>query len=118
MTQQKIKGFPSPAQDSWEPSLSFDALLVKHAANTFRFRYKGDSLKQKGICKEDILVVDRSIKPKNGDIVVARCGALLLVRCLEIKGATFLLHADNQQFVLNGEDTAIFGTVTAVVRLL
>jgi len=118
MTQQKIKGFPSPAQDSWEPSLSFDALLVKHAANTFRFRYKGDSLKQKGICKEDILVVDRSIKPKNGDIVVARCGALLLVRYLEIRGTVLLLHTDAQQFILKGEDTSLFGTVTAVVRLL
>lgn len=67
-------GFPSPAADSREESLDFNTLLFKHKANTYCLRCSGDSMKLKGIFSGDILVVDRSIRAKSGDVIVAETG--------------------------------------------
>jgi len=115
-------GFPSPAQDSREESLDFNALLFKHKANTYCLRCKGDSMKQKGIFSGDILVVDRSLRAKSGDVIVAEVSGAFTVKTLLIEGGKVVLHAENPDYadihMAEEEELILFGVVTAVVRCL
>ena len=64
-------GFPSPAQDYMGESIDLNRELVRHPATTFYARAVGDSMKGCGINDGDLLVIDKSIEPREGDIVVA-----------------------------------------------
>ena len=64
-------GFPSPAQDLMCDSIDLNRELVRHPATTFYARAVGDSMKGCGIDDGDLLVIDKSIEPREGDIVVA-----------------------------------------------
>lgn len=64
-------GFPSPAQDYMSESIDLNRELVRHPATTFYARVVGESMKGCGIDDGDLLVIDKGIEPRNGDIVVA-----------------------------------------------
>ena len=64
-------GFPSPAEDYLEQSLDLNELCIKHPAATYLVKVSGESMTGVGIFNGDILVVDRSLNPNAGDIVVA-----------------------------------------------
>ena len=64
-------GFPSPAEDYLSESLDFNRDLIKHPEATFYAEIDGDSMIGIGINEGDIAVVDKSIEPEHGDIVVA-----------------------------------------------
>ncbi len=78
---RETSGFPSPAADSAEASLDVRDLLVKRPAATFYLRMRGDAQVASGVFAGDILVVDRSLTPTPGALViVAADGALRLTR--------------------------------------
>ena len=64
-------GFPSPAQDYMTDSIDLNKELVLHPATTFYARAVGNSMTSFGISDGDLLVIDKSIEPVDGDIVVA-----------------------------------------------
>lgn len=64
-------GFPSPAQDYMTDSIDLNKELVLHPATTFYARAVGNSMTGFGISDGDLLVIDKSIEPVDGDIVVA-----------------------------------------------
>ena len=64
-------GFPSPAEDLGAQRIDLAQLLIKHSQATYFLRAAGHSMTEAGIHDQDILVVDRAIKPRNGHIVVA-----------------------------------------------
>ena len=64
-------GFPSPAEDYTTESLDFNRDLIRHPEATFYGQVEGDSMIGLGICEGDIAVIDRSLEPEHGDIVVA-----------------------------------------------
>ena len=64
-------GFPSPAEDYLDCPLDLNELLVKKPAATFFVRAKGDSMIQAGIFEGDILIIDRSLQPRSGQVVLA-----------------------------------------------
>jgi len=64
-------GFPSPAEDYLDKKLDLNEYLIKHPASTFFVKVKGDSMTGAGINTGDILIVDRSLEPKDKRIVVA-----------------------------------------------
>ena len=66
-----VAGFPSPADDHVDEKLDLNRLLIKHPAATFYVRVEGNSMEDGHIQEGDILVVDRALHPKNGDIIVA-----------------------------------------------
>tara|TARA_A100001234_G_scaffold110857_1_gene97483 strand:- start:2967 stop:3368 length:402 start_codon:yes stop_codon:yes gene_type:complete len=72
--KQKHSGFPSPASDYIENPIDLNQLLIKKPSATFLMRFKGEGMIFSGIKEDSILVIDRSLKPKNGDIVVASIG--------------------------------------------
>jgi DNA polymerase V len=77
-------GFPSPAQDYEENRLDLNELCVQHPAATYFVRVSGDSMIGAGIHDGDLLVVDRSLAPKHGDIVIAGFHGELTVKRLEL----------------------------------
>jgi DNA polymerase V len=109
-------GFPSPATEYLECSLNLHDYVVKKPAATFFMRAEGDSMQGLGIFPGDILVVDRSITPRSGHVVVASIdGAFTLKQLKLINGKPFLYPA-HPQFkpieIHNPEDLQIFGVVT------
>lgn len=64
-------GFPSPAEDYLDDSIDLNQWLIRNAAATFYYRADGWSMLLAGICDGDLLVVDRSVSPQDGDLVLA-----------------------------------------------
>ncbi|PCJ61078.1 MAG: peptidase S24 [Rhodospirillaceae bacterium] len=113
-------GFPSPAEDYIEGSLDLNAYLVPHPAATFILRVVGDSMTGAGILPGDLLVVDRSVEPAKGHIVVAALEGDLTVKRLTGSKDRWVLVAEHPDFppirVGPDRDCILWGVVTGVVR--
>ncbi len=113
-------GFPSPANDFVEKTLSLDELLVEHPIATFFVKVTGDSMKNIGILHGDVLVVDRSKEPINNSIVVAVVNGEMTVKRLVKKSSAVELHAENPSYApilfRSGEELTVWGVVVGVVR--
>ena len=113
-------GFPSPADDYVEDMLDLERLLVKRPAATFYLRVSGDSMSGAAIMSGDILVVDRSVEPKHGRIVVASIDNELTVKRLHRQGQRTALVPENPAYppieITDETDLLIWGVVTGVVR--
>jgi len=77
-------GFPSPAADYLQESLDFNRDLIKHPEATFYGRVDGDSMIDAGICDGDIAVIDRSVEPMNGDVVVGYINGEFTIKFLDL----------------------------------
>lgn len=115
-------GFPSPADDFIEGQLNLNEHLIKHPAATFFVRVSGDSMTGAGIHDGDILVVDRSLNPAAGKIVVAAVDGMLTVKRFENRGGKARLLPENPDFkpieITEFSDVIIWGVVTSVVHEL
>ena len=76
----KNSGFPSPANDYVENPININDLLIKRASATFLMRFKGNEMIFSGIKNNAILIIDRSLKPANGYIVVVSINGEFLCR--------------------------------------
>ena len=82
-------GFPSPADDYVEVGIDLNEQLIRHPTSTFFLRVSGDSMTGAGIHDGDLLVVDRSLDPRPGRIVVAVLdGGFTLKRLARHRGRT------------------------------
>lgn len=82
----EASGFPSPASDYVECGISLDRSLIVHPEATFFFRVSGHDLKDEGIFDGDLLIVDRSLTPQHGQMVVAVAdGDLVIRRAADLK---------------------------------
>lgn len=113
-------GFPSPADDYVEKTLDLNELCVKQPAATFFVRVEGESMLGAGIHPNDILVVDRSIEPVPGKIVVCALNGELTVKRLDCENDQWKLKAENPNFPdieLHEEiDMVVWGVVTNVIH--
>ena len=113
-------GFPSPAEDFIEGSLDLND-YIKHPAATYFVQAEGDSMIGAGIYDGDLLIVDRSLEPKNGSIVIASVMGELTVKRLQrdTQGA-WLLKAENPDYPTISllEESQIWGVVKNSVRNL
>ncbi len=115
-------GFPSPAEDFADGTLDLND-LIEHPAATFIVRVSGPSMTGAGIYDGDLLVVDRSINPRSGQIVVAVCdGDMVVKRLKRQKGAWWLVPEapDHTEYrpVMMPENSEIWGVVKNVIRSL
>lgn len=113
-------GFPSPADDYIEGYLDLNTQFIKHPAATFVLQAIGDSMKEAGIFSGDWLLVDRSIEPSDGRIVIAAVnGELTVKRLLKREGRVQLLPA-NPQFkpidITEECEMVVWGVVTLVLH--
>lgn len=77
-------GFPSPAEDYLRESLDFNRDLISHPEATFYGRVDGDSMIDAGINDGDIAVIDRSVEPQNGDVVVGYINGEFTIKYLDL----------------------------------
>lgn len=114
-------GFPSPADDHLDDELNLHEHVVRRPASTYFVRAEGDSMQGDGIHDRDLLVVDRSLEPLPGRvIVVAVDGELTVKRLAHQHGRTVLL-ASNPRFApisLEGRECHVWGVVTHVIHAL
>lgn len=88
-------GFPSPADDYVEASIDLNIELIPRPLSTFFMRVRGDCLRGDGIVDGDLLVIDRSVTPRPGMVVVATWGgAFILRRLLRREGSLWLVASD------------------------
>lgn len=113
-------GFPSPAEDHMENSLDLNEHLVSNPAATFFVRVQGNSMRDAGIQGGDILVVDRSITPGNGQIVIAMLDGDFTVKRLRKRGNRIFLEAENADFapieITESQELTVWGVVTFVIH--
>jgi len=117
-----VAGFPSPAEQYVEPQLDLNALLVSRPAATFFVRVAGDSMDGAGILDGDLLVVDRSLRPASGDIIIAAVDGEFTVKRFRSDAKGVRLEPENPAYpVLHlrpGQEMDYFGKVIGVVRKL
>lgn len=115
-------GFPSPADDHIESHLDLNEHLIKHPAATFFARASGNSMVNAGIYENDILIVDRSLTPSHGKIVVAAIDGQLTVKRLHKKNGKLLLMPENPDYepieIQDGNEVYLWGVVTSVIHSL
>lgn len=115
-----VAGFPSPAEQYAEPPLDLNELLVKRPAATFFVRVSGDSMIGEGIHDGDILVVDRSLRPASGDVIVASIDGEFTVKTYRKDKEGVHLEPANPLFPVitlrAGQQLDYFGKVTAFVH--
>ena len=91
-------GFPSPAEDFMEKRLDLNDYLVKNQASTFLIRVKGNSMVNAGIFDGDLLVVDRSVEPADGKIVLGVLNGEFTVKRIVKKGKKLILAPENENY--------------------
>ena len=115
-----VAGFPSPAEQYAEQPLSIDDLLIKRPAATFFVWAEGDSMIGEGIHDGDLLVVDRSIRPADGDVIIAAVDGDFTVKTYRCTRGRTWLQAANPAYpdiVLDpGHELDYFGKVIAFVH--
>lgn len=115
-------GFPSPAEDEMGEKLNLNELLIKRPSATFFLRVSGSSMIKAGIHHNDILIVDRSIEPAHGKIVIAAVNGELTVKRLWIQAKKVLLAAENDAYqpieITEDVELHIWGVVTNVIHSL
>ena len=114
-------GFPSPAGDYVESEIDLNDWLITNKLATYIVRVEGDSMASE-IHPGDRLIVDRSLEPRHGDIVVACVNGEMTVKRLMEEGGRLLLVADNPAYPpieIGGEqELLIWGVVTNSIHRL
>lgn len=113
-------GFPSPADDFLDLSIDLNREFVRNKLATFFARVKGDSMKDVGIDEGDLLIVDKSLEPKNNKIAVCFIDGEFTVKRIKIEKDVIWLVAENKAYqpikVTKDNDFIIWGIVTNVIK--
>lgn len=113
-------GFPSPAADHIEQHISIDQLLDIRAPHVYLVRIEGSSMEGAGIFDGDLAVVDRSVSPEHGHIVIAAVNCEPVCKRLDKRGGVISLTSENKgypaRYILEGDELVIWGVVTFSVR--
>ena len=113
-------GFPSPATDYLENKLDLNEYLVKHPAATYIVKANGSSMVDAGILSGDLLIVDRSVTPRNESIVIASIFGDLTVKKIRKKNTSLFLVSANSDYpsieVKEEMECFIWGVVTYVIH--
>lgn len=88
-------GFPSPAGDHLEKALNLEQIIVQRPTSTFYVRVEGNAMNTAGIHDGDILVVDRSLTPTSGSILIFTMDEEVLIRRFIQQGQRRFLVTDD-----------------------
>jgi len=118
---QPIKaGFPNAAETAPETPLDLNTLLIKHPASTFYMRVDGDSMQDMSIHSGDLIIVDKSLEIRSGDVVVAFIDGEFTLKQFIKQGNRGILKPANSAYpdieVGESNDFQIFGTVTHTIH--
>lgn len=115
-------GFPSPAADFEDKRLDINEYLIRNPVSTFFFPVEGDSMEGAEIFAGDILVVDKSVRPLHGHIVIAFVDGERLVKRLYKRAGRVALIAENPAYppleIQEGMDLDVWGVVIGKFKRL
>ena len=115
-------GFPSPAQGAFADSVDLNHELINNPAATFCARVIGDSMIDSGINEGDMLIIDRSLEPHDGDIAVCFIDGDFTVKRIIIKNDELSLVPDNRKYpvikVPKESNFIIWGVVSHIIKKL
>ncbi|MBD5182991.1 MAG: translesion error-prone DNA polymerase V autoproteolytic subunit [Bacteroidales bacterium] len=113
-------GFPSPAQDCITEYIDLNREIVRHPASTFYGKVAGDSMIEEGIEPGDILVIDRSIEPMDGDLSVCCIDGEFTLKRIRLERNRVWLIPSNEQYdpILVTPDNRfeVWGVVTYTIK--
>lgn len=116
-------GFPSPAEDYKRQSLDFNRDMIRHPESTFYGKVDGDSMQDAGISHGDIAVIDRSLQPSDGDVVVAYVNNEFTIKFLDLshrKDGYIELRPANDRYkpirITQLDDFQIWGVVVWTIK--
>lgn len=113
-------GFPSPATDYMTQAIDLNKELVKHPAATFYGRVVGDSMIDGGVDEGDILVIDRSLTAKDGDMAVCFVDGEFTLKYLRIREGELTLVPANPNYpqisITEGVQFRMWGVVTYIIK--
>ena len=108
-------GFPSPADDYTEENIDLNEHLISNPFSTFFLRVKGESMINAGIKDKDLIIVDKSLIAKPGNIIIAMIDGEFTIKRLSIKNDELYLKAENHNYpdfrFKNHIDVQIWGVV-------
>ncbi|WP_298997483.1 LexA family transcriptional regulator [uncultured Tenacibaculum sp.] len=115
-------GFPSPADDFLDINIDLNKYLIKNPSTTFYGRVRGDSMINAGMHDGDLLIIDKSLEPKNDKIAVCFVDGEFTVKRIKIENNIVWLIAENENYkpikVTQENDFIIWGIVTNVIKQL
>ena len=118
-------GFPSPAQDYVENGIDLNRELVKNPSSTFFGRARGNSMEGAGIFDGDLLIIDKSLEPREGAIAVCFIDGEFTLKRIHFERhegqvTAIWLQPENEQFtsikVTQDNQFIIWGIVVHSVR--
>lgn len=113
-------GFPSPADDFLEGSIDLNRLLIRDPSATFFARVDGSSMQGDGIFDGNLLVVEKKIRPDDGDIVVCYLNGEFTLKRLEHRDGKIFLLPSNPKFhpieVSADDELIVWGSVRASIN--
>jgi len=115
---QVAAGFPSPAEEELADTMSLDEYLISNPQATYLLNVSGDSMIDAGIHPGDLVLVQKNLSPKNGDIVVAQVDGDWTLKYFDKKGAVVSLRAANKKYplIVPKQELVIAGVIIANVR--
>ena len=120
VNQEISAGFPSPADDFKEIRISLDRELVKNPEATFYAKVSGDSMIEAGLNDGDLIVIDRSLDPKNGKIAICLVDGEFTVKRLKRDKNKFYLMPENKKYkpieISEENRLTIWGIVEYVIK--
>ena len=115
LTDSVSAGFPSPADDYKEENIGLNEHLISNPFSTFFLRVKGDSMINAGIKDKDLIIVDKSLTARPGNIIIAMIEGEFTIKRLSIKNNELYLKAENHNYpdfrFKNHIDVQIWGVV-------
>lgn len=113
-------GFPSPALDFEDLKIDLNTELIKHPMATYYGRVKGVSMRNAGIDDGDLLIIDKSLEPRDGKIAVCFLDGEFTAKRIRIKNQTVILYPENDDYspitVGPENDFLVWGIVTHVIK--
>lgn len=113
-------GFPSPADDFLDASIDLNKELIQNPSATFFGRVRGNSMVDAGLNNNDLIIIDRSLEPRNGKIAVCYIDGEFTVKRIKITDNCIYLVPENNAYkpikVTADNDFLIWGIVTTVIK--
>ena len=111
-------GFPSPAEEELNDTMTLDEYLITNKEATYLLKVDGESMIEAGILPGDLLLVERGVEPRDGDIVIAQVDREWTIKYFRKRGRAVFLEAANKDFkpIHPQEELKIAAVVRAVIR--
>lgn len=113
-------GFPSPAEDHLVQRVDLMAELIKHPQASYLLRIRGDSMTGVGIFDGDVVLVDRAISPRSGQVVVAVVDNEFVCKTLQLRAGRIKLKAANPTYPdivpTESQTVQVWGVVVAAIK--